>query len=67
MASVSYFSCADEIKGENQKGYCQSSKQCVLDDDGLPEKDCKFCVDERANTAKGSIMGKPEISSVSMS
>lgn len=52
------------IKGDNHKGYCQSSQQCVLDDNGLPEPGCKFCVDERGNTDKGSIMGKPEISSV---
>lgn len=56
--------CMKDIKGDNHKGYCQSSQQCVLNDNGLPEPGCKFCVDERANIAKGSIMGKPEISSV---
>lgn len=65
-ASVSYFSCAEDIKGANYHGYCQSARQCLLDESGLPEEGCKFCVDERANIAKGSIMGKPEISSVSI-
>ena len=58
------YRCTKDIQGVNQKGYCQSGQQCALDDDGLPEKDCKFCVNERSNTAKGSLMGKPEISSV---
>ncbi|XP_062615682.1 calcium-activated chloride channel regulator 1-like [Saccostrea cucullata] len=56
--------CARNIKGQNHLKYCQSSKPCLLDDNGLPEKDCKFCVEEQDNTVKGSIMGKPEISSV---
>lgn len=61
---VVFCSCMKDIKGDNHNGYCQSSKQCVLNDNGLPEPGCKFCVDERRNTARGSIMGKPEISSV---
>lgn len=63
--SSSFFcSCMKDIKGDNHKDYCQSSQQCFLNDNGLPEPGCKFCVDERGNTDKGSIMGKPEISSV---
>lgn len=58
------YSCTKDIEGVNEKGYCQSRQQCALDDDGLPEKDCKFCVNEGSNTAKGSLMGKPDISSV---
>ncbi|XP_062600921.1 calcium-activated chloride channel regulator 1-like [Saccostrea cucullata] len=56
--------CAKDIIGKRELSYCESQMQCSLDENGLPEKDCKFCADESGNAVKGSIMGKPGISSV---
>ncbi|XP_048739813.2 calcium-activated chloride channel regulator 1-like isoform X2 [Ostrea edulis] len=56
--------CAKGIKGKSRLKYCGNNAPCALDNKGLPTKDCKFCVDETGNTERASIMGKPEISSV---
>ncbi|XP_062600924.1 calcium-activated chloride channel regulator 1-like isoform X2 [Saccostrea cucullata] len=56
--------CVKNTKGKIELNYCGSNMKCSVDENGLPEKNCKFCGDETGNTVNGSIMGTVEISSV---
>ncbi|XP_061187630.1 calcium-activated chloride channel regulator 1-like isoform X2 [Saccostrea echinata] len=56
--------CVKNTKGKSELNYCGSNMKCSVDENGLPEKNCKFCGDETGNTVNGSIMGNIEISSV---
>ncbi|XP_061187626.1 calcium-activated chloride channel regulator 1-like [Saccostrea echinata] len=56
--------CVKNTLGKSELNYCGSNMKCSVDENGLPEKDCKFCADETGNTVNGSIMGNIEISSV---